>query len=139
MPGALNRTSSKGQSKQPDGVPADQFNQSVGWRWFAGWAVVGGTLVFALLTALSIGIFVAPFAIAALILVVRRARLWPESLGVLAGIGAVAVAVAALNWRPEPGSGAPDAVSWLVAGLVLIAGGITLYGVASCRRKSAQG
>ena len=105
----------------------------MGWRWFFAWALPGGAFFLALLTVLSIGIFVAPVAIVLLAVVVRRAALWPEALGALAGVGAVCVAVAVLNWRAQPGGGALDPVPWLVAGTLLATGGVALYAIARRR------
>ena len=68
-----------------------------GWRWFCAWAVAGGLLAFALLSGASIGFLMLPFAAIAVWLVGRTARMWPESLGSLAGAGALCLAVAAAN------------------------------------------
>lgn len=102
----------------------------MGWRWFAGWALVGGALFFTFLTVLSIGLFVAPAALVLLVLVVRRARPWPESLGAVTGVGAVCVAVAALNWADQTGEGALNAARWLTVGALLVASGTALYAAA---------
>ncbi len=111
----------------------------MGWRWFFAWALTGGAIFLALLAVLSIGIFVAPVAIVLLVVVARRARPWPEALGALAGVGAVCVAVAALNWREQPGGGALDPIPWLVAGTLIATGGVALYAIAHRRAVPSPG
>ena len=107
----------------------------MGWRWFVAWALAGGVLTLALLTAMSIGLFLAPVALLLLVLVGRRARPWPESLGMVAGVGAVCVAVAALSWASRPGGGTPNPAGWLAVGIVLVVGAAMLY--VAARRSGA--
>ncbi len=95
-----------------------------GWLGFWAWAFAGGLLLFSLVTGLSIGLFVAPFALLALVLVGWRTRAWPESLGALTGFGALCLAVAFLNWGE---AGGPDAAPWLVTGAVLATAGAGGY------------
>jgi len=68
-----------------------------GWLWFLAWIVAGFLMSFSLITGFSIGLFILPFAAAALIWVARRSpHLFPAS-GFVAGIGATALLVAAIN------------------------------------------
>lgn len=119
-----------------------------GWPWFAAWALAGALVVFSLLSATSIGLFVLPFALAAVLLVALRARR-PEMIGLVSGAGLVALLVAFLSrdYRPcpegpitlRPGEpsfacGGFDPTPWLVAGLVVALGGAAAYAPARRRR-----
>jgi hypothetical protein len=118
------------------------MERAVGWRWFAAWGLAGGLVFFALLTGLSIGFFVLPFALLALWFVVRNGAGWPEILGVLVGAGGVCLAVAARSWDYNPCSDEPvrlpagttsyscggmDPIPWLITGIVLLVAGIVAY------------
>ena len=113
-----------------------------GWRWFGAWTLAGGLVVFAFLGALSIGIFVLPFAILAVWYVQRVAGWGPEVVGGISGAGVVSLLVAFLNrdYRPcpdgpitiEPGRASFECggfapTPWWIAGLVLTLGGIAAY------------
>jgi hypothetical protein len=118
------------------------MERAVGWRWFAAWGLAGGLVFFALLTGLSIGLFVLPFALLALWFVVRNGAGWPEILGVLVGAGGVCLAVAARSWDYNPCSDEPlrlppgttsyscggmDPIPWLITGIVLLVAGAVAY------------
>jgi hypothetical protein len=105
-----------------------------GWPWFAAWAGAGALAVFAFLTGFSIGLFVLPFAVVALVVVWGRTRGGWEALGLLAGAGAIALLIAALHADPE--NRGLDPVPWLVAGLLLVGAGAGGYAVAKGRRPS---
>jgi hypothetical protein len=121
-----------------------------GWPWFLAWTVAGGLLFLAVLSGFSIGLVVLPFALAAVWLVGRSARAWPERLGGAAGVGLVLLFVAFLNRSstpcPESGEltvqpgessiacGGSDPVPWLVSGSVLLTSGIAAYGLVRSRR-----
>ena len=115
--------------------PADAAG---GWRWFAGWAGAGTLLSFSVLSGFTIGMFLAPLVLGALWTVAGRARLWPEGLGLFAGVATTCllVAVLALPYRPCPPSGSGslatgslatgssscggfDPFAWAVAGVAL--------------------
>lgn len=96
---------------------------SSGWRWFAAWALAGALVVFAFLAAASIGLFVLPFAILALVLVARTHAGGREMLGLVAGAGIVSLLIAVLS----TGEGAAP---WLLIGLGLVTAGIVAYMVA---------
>ena len=65
-----------------------------GWLGYLLWGWVGFLFAFTAIAILSIGIFILPFAIVSAVLVARSTRLRPESLGLAAGIGLVAVYLA---------------------------------------------
>ena len=66
-----------------------------GWLSLLEWAIASLTLTLTLIGAASIGIFVAPFAIIAVVVAVRRNRVWPEAAsGGLVGASAVCLFVA---------------------------------------------
>jgi hypothetical protein len=69
-----------------------------GWRWFVAWCIAGAFFFFSLLTGLSIGLLLLPVAAAALVVVAVTAPHFAEASGFVAGVGAVAVAIATLNW-----------------------------------------
>ena len=116
-----------------------------GWWRFTAWVLAGALAFFAFLTGFSIGLFVLPFAVAAVWLVARGGRLWPEILGLVGGIGAIGIVIAALNREgsgcrtTEEGGfttvtcGGLDPLPWLVAGLLLPAVASLLYGLARRR------
>jgi hypothetical protein len=125
-----------------------------GRAWLAGWAVAGALLAFAFVTGLSIGLFVLPLAFGALGFVAARARVWPEALGLLGGVGATCLLIAALNRAYEPcpaagettlgasqaasaSCGGLSPVPWLFVGVVLLAlsvGGYAIAGMAQAGR-----
>jgi hypothetical protein len=114
-----------------------------GWQSFAEWALAGALLSFAAIGAASIGMFVFPLAVLALVLAVRRNSAWPEApAGALTGVGSVCLFVAYVNrayspcpempirFRAEIGYHGPFScggfkpMPWLIAGLLLIAAGL---------------
>jgi hypothetical protein len=101
-----------------------------GWPWFGGWALTGALFAFAVVSALSIGLFVLPFALVAFWMLGRRGAAGAEMLGAVSGAGAPCLLVAAV----AAGSEAPDGRPWLAAGLLLVATGIAAY--AMVRRRS---
>jgi hypothetical protein len=123
---------------------------ATGWWRFTAWVLAGGLTFFAFLTGFSIGLFVLPFAVAAVWLVARGGRLWPEILGLVGGLGVPAIVVAVLNRdgsgcrTSEEGGlttvtcGGLDPVPWLVVGLLLLAVTPALYGFARRRTERAR-
>jgi hypothetical protein len=73
-----------------------------GFRWFWAWSVVGAALCFSFLSGFSIGVFVLPFAVPLLWLVLRGSPRWAESIGLLEGVGLTLLLVACLNWDYRP-------------------------------------
>jgi len=116
-----------------------------GWLVFAAWVLAGALVVFSLLGAASIGLFIAPLAAVAIWLAFRFGRAGPEMLGMVSGAGAVCLLIAFLNrgttpcteqghtlspGETEAGCGGLASTPWLVAGLVLVAAGIVAYALA---------
>lgn len=104
------------------------------------WVLVGCGYGFALLGALSIGVFILPFALIATALLLRRPTALAGLPGALGGVGLAALFVAYANrngagnvcthtttsvscaqeWSPWP---------WLVAGLLLIVVAVSWFAV----------
>jgi hypothetical protein len=101
-----------------------------GWRWFWAWGLAGGLVLFAFVTGLTIGLFLLPLAVVALVLVARRSRGWPEGLGVLAGMAAVCLSVGGLQLAA---GGGLDPWPWLAVGAPL--GALGVGGYALLRRR----
>jgi hypothetical protein len=110
-----------------------------GWQSFAEWALALALLALAVLGAATIGLFIFPFAIAALLIAERRNRPWPDPLfGGLFGVGSVLLFVAYRNrsYAPCPqgpmrllhgqhfSCGGFDPMPWLGIGAVLVGSGI---------------
>jgi hypothetical protein len=126
-----------------------------GWQALVEWALAFALLALTLIGAASIGMFVAPFAIAAMVFAVRRNRDWPEAaLGGSAGAGATCLFIAYRNrgYVPCPPSGTPmrlgpgehhfacggfDPMPWLAIGLVLAVTGLGGYVVFRRAHRSA--
>lgn len=72
-----------------------------GWVWFSLWAVPGFVLG---LQISQVGILLLPIGLIAAILLATRSRVWPESLGVAAGIGLMCLFVTLLNGDSWPWS-----------------------------------
>ncbi|MEX2210837.1 MAG: hypothetical protein WD689_03640 [Gaiellaceae bacterium] len=124
-----------------------------GWRWFATWTAAGALFTFSLLSGFSIGLFILPFAAGGLIFVGARSPHLAESLGFVAGVGALALVVAAgnrdytpcgphgeLSLPPDaaPGSvscGGGDPTPWLVAGVILFGAALLAYALAARLRR----
>jgi amino acid transporter len=73
------------------------------WLWFAAWVAIGAAYAVALLGAMTIGLFVAPLAVAATVLITRHRRARVGLPGLLSGAGLPLVYVAWLN-RDGPGT-----------------------------------
>ena len=106
------------------------------WAWFLAGIGAGAGLAVSLLGALTIGIFVLPFAVALPVVLALR---HPEGLiGAISGLGLPLLYVAYLN-RDGPGTVCTSVAGgtscadewsplpWAVAGLVLIAVGIVVF------------
>lgn len=68
-----------------------------GWYWLFAWSVAGFLMSFSLITGLSIGLLILPFAAGMLIWTTLRSPHLREAAGFLAGLAATAVLIAALN------------------------------------------
>lgn len=124
------------------GFRATRADRASGWAWFVAWAGAGALTTFAVVTGLSIGLFVLPLAFAALWAVAARARMWPDAFGLLVGAAVICLLVGALNRAqvPCPSSGSltsqpspcgfADPAPWLAVGVALAAIGAGGYVVA---------
>jgi hypothetical protein len=115
------------------------------WQGFVYWAAAGFLGAGALLSLMSIGLLLLPFAALALFLTARRFPIGAETFGLVGGFGLVAIGIGLLNLgnhpcpsRPflfAPGQvgamecGGPNPIPWLLGGLVglLLALAITLW------------
>jgi len=106
---------------------------------FLAWVALGAGFVLTALTALSIGVFVLPVAIAALIVLLRwRGSRNVTAVGLLTGAGIVPLYVSYLN-RDGPGTVCRGTATgqtciyewspwpWLLAGVALVAVGMGLF------------
>jgi formate hydrogenlyase subunit 3/multisubunit Na+/H+ antiporter MnhD subunit len=125
-----------------------------GWGWFAAWAGAGVPLAFSLARALSIGLFVLPFALLALWAIFRRSPPRTTAFGLASGAGLVCLVIWALNTGsspcPERGTmtvppggveeecGGLYALPFLVAGIVLTLVGLALFAAARRRGGTAE-
>jgi hypothetical protein len=114
-----------------------------GCRWFWAWSAVGAALCFSFLTGFSIGLFVLPFAVFLLWLVLSASPRWAESIGLLEGVGFTLLLVAYLNWDYHPCTPGPvilkqgqsyscggfDPHPWLYTGLAVASAAAVAYGV----------
>src|SRR5215471_16125156 len=73
-----------------------------GPAWFGAWLAVGAAFTLSLLGALSIGLFVLPFALVLLVVVVRRSPHLPEGIGFVSGIGVTLLLFAFRNRDYQP-------------------------------------
>ena len=116
--------------------------------WFAVWLAVGVALAFSAVAVLSFGLFVFPFAAAAVVLLIVRHHVDRSAWGLLCGIGLLSLYVAyvqrkgpgTVSWHTATASGTDtylDPRPWLVAGLLLIVVGIAAFFWR--RRKVAMG
>ena len=118
--------------------------QRSGWRWFGLWAVPGAALSFQVSV---IGLLLLPIGFLGGLLLVKRARLWPEILGLTQGFAAVFFLFAYANRDyiacDDPRvylhplelfpCGGTNPVIWLTVGVVFSAAGILAYAALSRR------
>jgi len=121
-----------------------------GPAWFGAWLAVGAAFALSFLGAPSIGLFVLPFALVLLVIVVRRSLHLPEAIGLVSGIGVMLLLVALRNRDYEPCSangfqrlapgqqsascGGWDPHPWLYLGIGVTATGVLAYLAASRAR-----
>jgi Zn-dependent protease with chaperone function len=106
------------------------------WQGFVYWAVAGFLAAGALLSLMSIGLLLLPFATVALFLTARRFPIGADAIGLVAGFGLVAMGIGLRNLgnhrcpsRPflfAPGQvgamecGGPSPIPWLLGGLACL-------------------
>lgn len=115
-----------------------------GWKSLGEWILALGLAALAVIGAASIGMFVLPFAIVAMVFALRRNRAWPEApLGGVIGVGFVCLFVAYRNraYAPCPPEGIPvrlnsvehlacrglNPIPWLTIGVLVAALGVVGY------------
>ncbi len=116
------------------------------WALFGGWAVTGGGGLLALLSVMTVGIFVAPVALAAAVLLATRRGTERGLPGLLSGVSLPLLLLTYLN-RQGPGtyctsSGTGETCTdglydpWLLLALAVLAlaGGLFLF----LRRRTAR-
>ena len=125
-----------------------------GWLSLLQWTLALGLVAYSVVGAMTVGMFVIPFALGAVVIVARRNRLWPESIfGALCGAAVVSLLIALLNREAspcppvprtvvlEPGEraqcGGRDPTPWLAAGVVLASTGLLGYALARPRHREA--
>ena len=103
--------------------------------WFVAWVVVGVGLG---LGVSVLGVFAAPVALLAAVVLSVRHHAGRAALGALVGVGLLLLYVAyvqrkgpgTVSWHTATASGANqylDPRPWLVAGLLLVVGGLVAY------------
>jgi len=118
--------------------PALRSEVGQAWVWFAVWLAVGGALAFSIVDGLAYGLFVFPFAIAAVVLLIVRHHFDRSAWGLLCGVGLLSLYVAyvqrrgpgTVSWHTATASGTDtymDPRPWLVAGLLLIVVGVAAF------------
>ncbi len=96
---------------------------SDGWDGFAAWAAAGAAFTFSLLTGLSIGLFLLPIAVLAIVWALRRAPDFRSMLGFLGGAGLILLVIAGLQ---------DAASSWLIPGVALCGMAVTSFAAVRC-------
>ena len=103
--------------------------------WFFAWAAVG--IGFALGIS-ALGVFTVPVALLVTVLLVMRHHADRSALGILAGVGLLALSVAyvqrkgpgTVSWHTATASGSNEYLDprpWLAAGIVLVAVGVVAF------------
>ena len=134
----------------PEGTGPDEDIRWRGWKAFVAWSLAGGLVVFSVITGLSIGVFVLPFAVAAVLVTATRASGWPEAIGVVAGAGVVSLVIAfrSRDYKPCPESGVLtvppgetsiecggfDPMPWLIGGIALVSVSVAAHVFVRARR-----
>lgn len=127
-----------------------------GLGWFLAWALTAILLAVGVFGAFGVGILVLPVGAASALLLTVRAHRWPDSLGILAGLGLLAVSVSFLNRHfnrcplepptvtRQPGFRAPQCgglnpFPWLIVGILLLVIAIASYSVLRMSRPDNPG
>ena len=128
------------------------MNRRTGWQALGEWAFGFALVSLVMIGAITIGMFILPFAAIALGFAGARDRAWPEvPFGALVGVGTACLFIAYLNrdYSPCPtgpmrlvhgqhfSCGGFDPRPWLLVGFFLVATGIIGYVVARHARLAA--
>jgi hypothetical protein len=120
-----------------------------GWPSLLAWSLAFAALAFSFVSAMTVGLFVAPFALLLCLAAALLATAWPEApLGALLGTGAICLLIGFLHLdyvpcptgelRLAPGEhfrcGGFRPTPWLVAGAGLVSASLGAY--ALFRRRS---
>ena len=103
--------------------------------WFFAWAAVGSGFALGIS---ALGVFTVPVALLLTVLLVLRHHADRSALGILAGIGLLALYVAyvqrkgpgTVSWHTATASGADEYLDprpWLAAGILLVAVGVVAF------------
>ncbi len=84
--------------------------------------IAGAIVTFTVISGFSIGFGIAPFALLAVYVAVRRSGFGPEAFGLLDGAAAICLLIALFNHNAGV-----DPVPWLVSGCLLAAAGFAGY------------
>ena len=113
-----------------------------GWASLLAWSLAFAALAFSVVSAMTIGLFVAPFALLLCFAAALFATAWPEApLGALLGTGAICLLIGFLHLdyvpcptgelRLAPGGhskcGGFPPTPWLVAGAGLVTASLGAY------------
>lgn len=103
--------------------------------WFFAWAAVGSGFALGIS---ALGVFTVPVALLVTVLLVMRHHADRSALGILAGVGLLALYVAyvqrkgpgTVSWHTATASGADEYLDprpWLAAGILLVAVGVVAF------------
>jgi hypothetical protein len=95
-----------------------------GWGALAAWTACGVLMAGGFLLASALGL--AP-GVLTLAILSRRARVWPESIGVLAGLGAGPIFVGASLLATDPARRGGPPLPWVVSGAGAVAVSLVLF------------
>jgi hypothetical protein len=132
-------------------VSVETRRARAGWRSLLSWSLAFAALAFSVASAMTIGRFVAPFALLLCLAAALLAHAWPEApLGALLGTGAVCLYIGFLhlNYVPCPAGplrlapgehftcGGFPPTPWLVLGAGLVTASFGAYALSRRRADS---
>lgn len=123
--------------------------QITGWSAFFGWAIVGAGMALSFVAMASIGLLVLPVALALFVLASRFLASSSDLLGLVAGVGLLALVVGFINLdyyagtcpdevreieKGTAGCGGLDPRPWFVAGGTFLSVSSLAFGLLQRRR-----
>lgn len=101
---------------------------------FLLWAIAGAILAFGIASLPSVGMFVLPMGVVAVVVAARRVKAWPEALGILAGFSSILLLIGVLQsgWACTQSLGECDGrlpLPFLVVGSVLAVASVIAFRV----------